>query len=91
MKTIKHPEKRKAVEKDLKQKMMLFDRIPDHCVACQKPFDKTDIDVVSSWTVVVRNEEETVNLYCPECIEKAKTIITDFKKKKLEEKEIKND
>jgi predicted RNA-binding Zn-ribbon protein involved in translation (DUF1610 family) len=86
MKPIKYPEKRKAIEKDLKQKMMLFDRIPDHCVSCEKSFDKTDVDMVVSWTVVVRNEQDSVNLYCPECIEKAKTIISDFKKKQDESK-----
>lgn len=64
---------------------MLFDRLPDSCVACKKEFDKTDIDMVRSWTVVVRNKENIVNLYCPPCIESAKKVIEDFKKKKIDD------
>ena len=81
----KSHEKRKAVEKDLKQKIMLFDRLPDHCLTCEKEFDRNDIDQVSTWTVVVRNEQNAVHLYCPDCIKKAKEIVEDFKKKKIED------
>ena len=81
MKQIKDNEARKEKEKDLKEKMELFGRLPDCCVACDKPFDKTDRAMVESWTVVVRKEEGVVNLYCPPCIETAKEIIEDFKKK----------
>jgi hypothetical protein len=48
----------------------LFDKIPEVCDTCQKPFDKTDRNMVLSWSVVVR--QETVRLFCPECIGKAK-------------------
>ena len=71
-------EQRKQAEKDMTQKMNMFDRISDHCDACDKPFDKKDKDMVSSWNVVVRSKEEVVRLYCPACWAKAKNIIKEF-------------
>jgi predicted RNA-binding Zn-ribbon protein involved in translation (DUF1610 family) len=78
-------QKKKDAEKEMAAKIALFGKIPDHCLTCQKPFDKMDKEQVMSWNVVVRNEEETVNLYCPECWENALGILKDFKKH-LEEK-----
>ena len=45
---------------------------------CEKPFDKKDREQVKSWNVVVREKEKKVNLYCPECWTKAKSIIDEF-------------
>ena len=44
-------------------------------MTCEKPFDKMDKEQVMSWNVVIRQEEEKVNLYCPECWQKAQNII----------------
>ena len=59
--------KKKSAEKDIKQKLNMFDRIPDRCMMCTKAFDKTDREQVKSWTVVERRAQKSVNLYCPEC------------------------
>jgi len=70
--------RKKETQKDVAQKMSMFDRMPDGCSACEKTFDKHDRDMVMSWSVVVRTEEEVVRLYCPECWDKAKKIIKEF-------------
>ena len=57
---------KKNVEKDMKDKMMMFDKLGDECLACKKEFDRKDRAMVESWNVVVRQEEKKVNLYCPE-------------------------
>ena len=70
---------RKKLEKELAKKIGLFDRIPDHCLACDTQFDKKNKEMVMSWYVVVREEEKKINLYCPECWSKAKEIVEDYK------------
>jgi hypothetical protein len=81
---IKRNNKKKA-KKELATKVALFGKLNDACMTCEKPFDKKNKEQVMSWSVVVREQEKKVNLYCPECWGKAKTIVEDFKKH-LEEK-----
>ena len=71
---------KKNAEAELATKTALFGKLPDHCLTCEDPFDKMDKAQVTSWSVVVNEEEETVRLYCPTCWENAKSIIQDFKK-----------
>ena len=78
---------KKAAEKEMATKIALFGQLPECCLTCEKPFDKTNKEMVTSWNVVVRHETEKVNLYCPECWERAKEIINDFKKK-IEERNV---
>jgi len=73
-------EAKKDGNKELEAKVALFGKLPDECLACTKPFDKTDRDMVMSWSVVVHGPEEVVRLYCPDCWGKAKKITEDFKK-----------
>lgn len=77
--------KKEKGNEELNTKMALFGKLPDECLTCSKPFDKKDREMVMSWSVVVREKEEAVNLYCPECWSKAVEIINDFKKR-LEER-----
>jgi predicted RNA-binding Zn-ribbon protein involved in translation (DUF1610 family) len=70
---------------DMEEKITLFSKLSDECLTCGLPFDKKDKSMVQSWNVVVREEEEKVNLYCPECWNKAVNLLKDFKKH-LEEK-----
>ena len=70
---------KKRAEKEMATKVALFGKLPDHCLTCNKSFDKMNREEVMSWSVVVRDEEEKVNLYCPECWEKAIDVIKDFK------------
>mgnify|MGYP003120900427 FL=1 len=73
-------EAKKDGNQELEAKVALFGKLPDECLACTKPFDKTDRDMVMSWSVVVHGPEEVVRLYCPDCWDKAKKITEDFKK-----------
>tara|TARA_R100000234_G_scaffold108131_1_gene79433 strand:- start:277 stop:531 length:255 start_codon:yes stop_codon:yes gene_type:complete len=63
----KQLKKQGDVEEAMAEKLMMFDHLPDECSACVKPFDKTDREMVSSWNVVVRQDEQQVRLYCPTC------------------------
>ena len=64
---------------DVAEKVALFGLIGNHCLVCSKPFDKKDRDMVASWSVVVREKEEKVNLYCPECWAGALDLLSDIK------------
>ena len=77
--------KRKQAEEDLSQKVGMFDKLPDECTSCQGHFDKKDREMVSSWYVIVKEEEARVNLYCPPCWEAAQKVLEAFRKK-LEER-----
>jgi len=67
--------KQGASEDELAEKMFLFNKLPDECSACTKAFDKRDRDMVSSWSVVVRSDEQQVRLYCPTCWKAAQKAV----------------
>ena len=75
--------KKKALraEKEMAQKMNMFDKIPNACMSCDKDFDKKDRDMIMSWTVVVRKEQEQVNLWCPECWVRAQETLADMQER----------
>ena len=83
-KKLKIKEEPKAPEsteiKELQEKMLLFDKVPNICSACQKQFDKTNKQQVRTWCVVVRNDIEQVRLYCPTCWSKAKAVVQAYEK-----------
>ena len=58
--------------------MMMFDKLEDECAACEKPFDKKSKEHASTWKVVVREEEQVVRLYCPDCWGKANKVIKEI-------------
>ena len=67
--------KAKSAEREMKQKLAMFDKLGEQCAMCEKSFDKKLREHVTTWNVVVREEEKLVRLYCPECWDKAiKTI-----------------
>lgn len=72
---------RKKMKKkpEIEQKMNMFDQLPDHCLSCQKDFDKKDKAQVMSWSVVVREKENIVRLYCPTCWKKAIDVVEALK------------
>ena len=74
--------KKAAVEK----KLGLFDKLPKQCTNCDKPFDKKDKKMSMTWTVVVREKENKVNLYCPKCWGDAQKFIKEMKEKLHENK-----
>ena len=75
--TIKRKKERKA-KKELAKKVALFGKLDEQCLVCSAPFDKTNKKQVSSWFVVVRKTENKVNLYCPDCWNKAKSILDEL-------------
>ena len=70
---------KKAAERAMAEKVALFGHLPNKCLTCEKPFNKMDREQVMSWNVVVREQEEKVNLYCPQCWDKAKKIIDELR------------
>ena len=75
----KAKKEKKQFEKAMKQQLLMFDKLGDECSACQKPFDKKSKEHAMTWNVVVREQEEIVRLYCPECWDKANKIIKEIK------------
>tara|TARA_Y100001973_G_C5098264_1_gene281260 strand:- start:4 stop:261 length:258 start_codon:yes stop_codon:yes gene_type:complete len=67
MKTKRKRRSKKRAEKEMKQKVGMFEKLPDACDACKKDFDKKNKEMVMSWNVVVREAQGVVRLYCPEC------------------------
>lgn len=43
-----------------------------------KDFDKSDREMVNTWTVVVKEKEKRVNLYCPDCWTMAQKAVKNF-------------
>jgi hypothetical protein len=77
------PGKKKKLKKEMKEKTLLFEKTPEECMSCDKPFDKQNKEMISEWIVVVREEEEKVNLWCPECWSRAHELLMDFAKERL--------
>ena len=67
--------KQTVVDENLSQKIFLFDKIPEKCDTCNEPFDKKNKEMAAEWRVVVREEEELVRLFCPECHDKALGVV----------------
>jgi len=78
--TIKRNKAKKA-KKAMAEKVALFGKLGTECMTCLAPFDKKNKEQVLSWSVVVRNKEDKVNLYCPDCWNKATQVIEDFNKR----------
>lgn len=76
--------KGKKLEKELAQKMSLFDKTPSCCLACETPFDKKNREMAMTWYVIVRKEKKEVNLYCPPCWEAAKKITEEVKNGRID-------
>ena len=62
------------VQNKLNERMSMFNRRPDECSACNKEFPMTR-EAHMSWQVVVRNKEQLVRLFCPDCQEKARELV----------------
>lgn len=79
--------KKKDSKKEIATKVALFGKLPDKCLTCEEPFDKMNKEMVATWSVVVRQENDTVRLYCPTCWQKAIEIIKDFEEHLKEKNE----
>ena len=69
---------KKNAEKELATKVALFGHLPKKYLTCEAPFDKLNREQVMSWNVVVRQQEEKVHLYCPECWDNAQKIVKKY-------------
>ena len=67
--------KAKKQKKEMKELLGLFDKLGDECAACEAPYDKTSKEQAMTWKVVVREKEEIVRLYCPDCWNKTTEAI----------------
>ncbi len=70
---------KKAGNSDVAEKIAMFGKLGNACLVCAKPFDKKDKEMVMSWNVVVREKEDMVNLYCPECWNGALELLNEIK------------
>ena len=69
----------KGKKPDLENKIGLFDKLPKQCTNCDKPYDKTSKEMAMTWSVVVREQENKVNLYCPTCWNNAHRMLEQIK------------
>jgi hypothetical protein len=69
----------KKKQKSIQEHMMWFDKMPDHCITCFKPYIKNNKEMAQKWTVVVRKKEDKVNLYCDSCWNDANNMIQEIK------------
>ena len=79
--------KQTNAEKEMGKKAALFGKLGQECLVCEKPFDKTDKEMVKSWYVIVRNETKQVNLYCPPCWEKGNQMVKELQENLNDRKE----
>ena len=61
----------------MSHKLSQFEKLPEQCSACNKEFDKKDKEMIQSLNVIVN--QETVRLFCPECIKKTQEIINEHR------------
>tara|TARA_R110000737_G_scaffold97063_1_gene131161 strand:+ start:401 stop:652 length:252 start_codon:yes stop_codon:yes gene_type:complete len=78
---------KKDGNEEIAEKVALFGKLGDECLICDRPFDKKDKEMVMSWSVVVREKEDKVNLYCPDCWTGAIEMLNEIKKDLLGEEE----
>ena len=69
----------KGKKPDLEKKIGLFDKLPKQCTNCEKPYDKNSKEMAMTWSVVVREQEGKVNLYCKTCWDNAHKLIEQIK------------
>jgi hypothetical protein len=69
----------KKPDKEIDNVMGMFDLLPDECSACLASYDKMNKQMVTTWNVVVKEEQKIVRLYCPDCWNTATQIIKDVK------------
>ena len=69
--------KKQRSKADFEEKLGLFGMLEDECLSCQKPFDKKNKQMVTTWSVVVREKENKVKIYCPTCWNNAINILKE--------------
>ena len=54
---------KKQGNQDLADKMNIYTKLPESCMMCEAEFDKQNREMLSTWNVVVREQEKVVRLY----------------------------
>lgn len=70
--------KLKESRKEFKNIMDMFDILPDRCMSCDAPYDRNNKEQANTWSVVVREKQKKVNLYCPSCWSQAKQTLSEI-------------
>jgi uncharacterized protein with PIN domain len=60
----------KMVNKQAASSIDLMLGIADHCLTCNKPFDRMSKEMARSWFIEVYKENAMTCLFCPECYQK---------------------
>ena len=76
----------RRAEEEMATKVALFGKLGDKCLTCEKDFDKLNREQVMSWRVAIRQQEDKVNLYCPDCWQKATQLVQQYQKDRREKK-----
>ena len=72
----------------MKKRLGFLINYPKQCTNCDAPYDKKDKKMAMTWSVVVREQENKVNLYCPVCWDNAHKMIAELKEKINENKNL---
>ena len=54
------------------EKVFQYSKLPESCSSCHKEYDKTNKEMAMTWKVTAR--QDTIRLFCPECLEKVKEL-----------------
>ena len=63
----KQKEIQKNTQKETTKKIGLFNMIPEECNVCKAPFDRKSKEMAQTWFVDVFEQEQVVDLFCPDC------------------------
>lgn len=58
---------KKDAQKEITNKVGLFNQLPEKCHICEKPYDKKSKEMAQTWFVNVFAEDKIVDLFCPDC------------------------
>ena len=74
---------KKDPEKKMEKQIGLFNKLPDHCLSCQKKYDKKNKQMAMKWTVIVKEQDpdNPVRLYCDTCWETAQRVLREYNQK----------
>ena len=62
--------KKKNLEKKMQEQINMFELLPEQCYACGKEYNKKDKQMAMKWVVKVYQDEQRVDLLCPDCMER---------------------
>ena len=61
---------------EIQEKLEILNNLKEECFVCQIPFDKTDMQMLDSWIIVVnKTSVDGTRLYCPKCWEEAMEFV----------------